>query len=356
MRRRTTFLAAFPSLSSVFRPLSSEFNVTASEKTPTPAALIAGLVTIYLVWGSTYLAIRVAVETIPPFLMAGVRFLVAGSLLTAWIALTGGFRATPRQWFDNAMIGALLLLGGNGMVAWAEQTVPSGIATLIISVSPLFIVLLDWLVLVVGKDETRGTRPTAATFVGLALGFVGLMLLVGPDLSQSAGRLDPWRVGGLVLACLSWGAGSIYIRYARQPAAPFTGAAIQQLTGGVWLVIVSLALREPWHFELAAVSRRSLIALGYLVVAGSLVGFTTFAWLLKHGTPAKVSTYAYVNPVVAVFLGWLILHEPVSPRIFVAAGVIIAGVAIITVAKNRKSTPSRPAVVLAATEPARDNA
>ena len=311
--------------------------MTAAEKKPTQAALIAGFAAIYLIWGSTYLGIRVAVETIPPFLMAGARFLVAGGLLALWVAGTGGFRATSRQWFDNTLIGGLLLLGGNGLVCWSEQKVPSGITTLIISVSPLFIVLLDWLMLVVGKDETRGTRPTLATFVGLALGFFGLALLVGPDLGHHTGSLDPWRVFGLVIACFSWGLGSIYTRYARQPAAPLTGAAIQQLTGSIWLLLVSAGLGEPWHFDVAAVSNRSWLAWAYLVTAGSLVGFTTFVWLMKHSTPARVSTYAYVNPVVAVFLGWLILHETVSPRIFVAAGIIIAGVAIITIAKTKKS-------------------
>lgn len=310
--------------------------MTAAEKKPTPAALIAGFAAIYLIWGSTYLGIRIAVETMPPFLMASMRFIVAGGLLALWIACTGGFRATPRQWFDNTLIGGLLLLGGNGLVCWAEQKVPSGIATLIISVSPLFIVLLDWLMLVVGKDATRGTRPTIATFVGLTLGFFGLALLVGPDLGNQVGSLDPWRVGGLVLACFSWGVGSIYTRYARQSAAPFTGAAIQQLTGSVWLLVVSIGMGEPGHFHFADVSGRSWLAWAYLVTAGSLVGFTTFVWLMKHSTPARVSTYAYVNPVVAVFLGWLVLHESVSPRIFVAAGIIIAGVAIITVAKNKQ--------------------
>jgi drug/metabolite transporter (DMT)-like permease len=328
----------------------------AAEKPPTKTALLAGFAAIYLIWGSTYLGIRIAVETIPPFLMAGARFLVAGSILTAWIAFTGGFRATRRQWFDNTIIGGLLLLGGNGLVSWAEQKVPSGIATLIISVSPLFIVLLDWLVLVVGRDATRGSRPTPAIFTGIALGFVGLALLVGPDLSRSTGQLDPWRVGGLVLACFSWGVGSMYTRYARHQAEPFTGAAIQQLTGAVWLLVVSCVLREPAQFEWAAVTGRSLVAWSYLVVAGSLIGFTTFVWLMKHSTPARVSTYAYVNPVVAVFLGWLVLHEPVSPRIFLAAGVIIAGVAIITVARSRKSgpTPPRPAGVVAAGEVVRE--
>jgi drug/metabolite transporter (DMT)-like permease len=300
-----------------------------------PAALITGFATIYLVWGSTYLGIRVAVETLPPFLMSGVRFLVAGGLIAGWIAFTRGFRPTRRQWFDNAIIGALLLLGGNGMVSWAEQKIPSGIATLVVSLGPLFIVLLDWAVLAFGRDKTMGTRPPAATFVGVGLGITGLVVLVGPQLGEGVNHLDPWRVGGLVLACLSWSAGSLYTRYARTPAEPYTGAAMQMLTGSVWLLIVSLLRGEPQHFDFAAVSGRSLLAWAYLVVAGSLVGFTTFVWLMKHSTPSRVSTYAYVNPIVAVFLGWLLLQETVSPRIFVASAIIIAGVAIITVAKNK---------------------
>lgn len=312
-----------------------------AEKKPSPAALWVGLATIYLLWGSTYLGIKVAVETLPPFLMASARFLLAGGLLLGWIVITRGFQATRRQWIDNSLIGGLLLLGGNGMVAWAEQKIPSGIATLIISVSPLFIVLLDWLVLVIGRDPTRGTRPNLAIFVGLALGFIGLAVLVGPSLVPGATQFDPWRVGGLVLACFSWGLGSIYTRYARTPAEPFTASALQMLAGSLWLLLVSVLMNEPAHFHWADVSARSLWAWAYLVVAGSLVGFTTFVWLMKHSTPARVSTYAYVNPIVAVFLGWLIAHEPVSPRMFVAAGIIITGVAIITTAKSIKAQAKR---------------
>ena len=323
--------------------------MTYAPKTPTKAALIAGLVTIYLLWGSTYLGIKVAVETLPPFLMAGARFLVAGVVLAAWIALTRGFQATRRQWLDNAIIGALLLLGGNGMVAWSEQKVPSGIATLIVSLGPLFIVLLDWAVHAFGADKTQGTKPTLAIFAGLSLGIAGLAMLVGPSLGQGTAQLDPWRVGGLVFACFSWSAGSLYTRYARLPAEPFTAAAMQMLAGSGWLFIASLLMGEPRHFHFADVSARSVFAWSYLIVAGSLIGFTTFVWLMKHSTPARVSTYAYVNPIVAVFLGWRLAHEPVGPRVFVAAAVIIAGVALITAAKNRKApvVPSRPVVVAA---------
>jgi drug/metabolite transporter (DMT)-like permease len=312
----------------------------------TPAsrgALILGFTAIYLIWGSTYLGIRIAVETMPPFLMASGRFLIAGGLLTAWIAFTKGFRPTARQWFDNAIIGGLLLLGGNGLVSWSEQRVPSGIATLIISVGPVFVVLLDWLVHALSKDGSKGTRPTALTFAGLALGFAGLAVLVGPDvLHEGVGHLHGPSVLGLIGACFFWVIGSIYTRYARNPAEPFTAAAMQQLCAFVWLLLVSVLCGEPWNFDPAAVSRNSFIAWVYLIIAGSLIGFTTFVWLMKHSRPAKVSTYAYVNPIVAVFLGWWILDESVSPRIFLGAAVIIGGVVIITVSKNRKAKPAAP--------------
>jgi len=333
--------------------------VTAPEKNPTKAALVAGFAAIYIIWGSTYLGIRIAVETMPPFLMAGVRFLVAGGIVAAFIAFTRGFRATRAQWRDNAITGGFLCLGGNGLVSWAEQKIPSGIATLIISAGPVFIVLMDWAVHAFFQDGKRGTRPAALTFVGLALGFAGLAILVGPDvLATGVGGLDPWRVLGLLAATLLWGVGMLYMRYASNPAEPFTASGIQMICGSGWLLLASLASGELAHFAPAAITTRSLIAWSYLVVFGSLIGFSTFTWLMKHSTPARVSTYAYVNPVVAVFLGWLVLHEPVSPRIFVAAGVIIAGVAIITVTKNKKSpaVPPRQAVAAVATEPARERA
>ena len=321
-----------------------------SSSTPSRLALAAGFATIYLVWGSTYLGIRIAVETLPPFLMAAARFLVAGSIITAYIALTKGFSARPHQWRDNAIIGGFLLLGGNGLVSWAEQKVPSGIATLLVSIGPLFIVLLDWAAFAYFGDGKRGTRPNALTFAGLALGFIGLLLLVGPDLSrQGTAGLDPLSVLGLIGACFFWSSGSIYTRYAHEPAEPFTASAIQMLTGGVWLLLVSVMNGEPFHFHFAAASGRSLLAWGYLIVAGSLIGFTTFVWLMKHSTPSKVSTYAYVNPIVAVFLGWLVLHEPISPRLFLAAAIIIAGVALITVSRSRK--PAAPSGLPAAEKP-----
>ncbi|MFZ5494284.1 MAG: EamA family transporter [Verrucomicrobiota bacterium] len=317
---------------------------------PSRTALIAGFAAIYLIWGSTYLGIRIAVESMPAFLMASARFLVAGGIVAAFIALTRGFKATPKQWRDNAIVGAFLCLGGNGLVSWAEEKVPSGIATLIISAGPVFIVLMDWAVHAWARDGQRGSRPNALTFAGLALGFIGLAILVGPDvLATGVNGLDPWRVLALLAATFLWGVGMMIMRYVRDPAEPFTASGIQMITGSGWLLLVSLATGEPGRFDPSAVTGRSLLAWGYLIVFGSLIGFSTFTWLMRHSTPAKVSTYAYVNPVVAVFLGWFVLDETVSPRIFLAAAIIIAGVALITVAKNKKPVvrpleqgPSRP--------------
>lgn len=307
---------------------------------PSRSAVVLGFAAIYVIWGSTYLGIRVAVETLPPFLMAAARFIVAGGLLFGWVYWKNRARPTARQWRDNAIAGGLMLLGGNGLVAWAEQRIPSGVATLIISISPLFMVLLDWLVLAVGGDAQRGARPTVATFVGLALGFAGLALLVGPDLgSETATALDGWRVAGVVVACVAWSLGSLYMRYARQPAEPLTGSALQMLTGGGWLLAAAWLHGDFNGFEVAVVSARSLVAWIYLIVAGSLVGFTTYVWLMKVSTPARVSTYAYVNPIVAVFLGWLIASEAVGPRMLLASTVIITGVAIITFQRGRGKTP-----------------
>ena len=314
--------------------------------------LIAAFAAVYLVWGSTYLAIRVAVATIPPFLMAGARFLVSGALLCGFLLVTRRFRPTARQWRDNAIVGGFLMLGGNGLVCWAEQSVPSGIATLIISIGPLAVVLLDWAILVLGRDEKRGSRPTLATFVGVGVGFAGLVLLTGPALQTGPGGLPLIPVLALMLASTLWSAGSLVGRYAREPADPLTASAIQMLTGCGWLFAASLLAGEPARFHLAELTSRAVLAWTYLTLVGSLVGFTAFVWLMKHSTPARVYTYTYVNPIVAVFLGWLILHEQVSPRIFAAAAIIVAGVAIITTAKNRKPAPQADAAPSLELEPA----
>ncbi|HUP77914.1 MAG TPA: EamA family transporter [Pirellula sp.] len=311
--------------------------VSSSEANSKPSLwLVAlGLATVYLVWGSTYLAIRVAVQTMPPFLMASTRFLVAGAILATILVGLKRFRINRQQLLDNTIIGAFLLLGGNGLVSWAQQEVPSGMTTLILSLNPLFVVVADWAVLLLFRDRQRGAKPNILTFFGLALGFAGLSILVGPPLvANDSTYLDAYRVLGLVAASLSWCIGSLYTRYAKNSADPFSGAAVQMLLGGFWLLVVSILFGEP--FRTLQISTNSMLAWIYLMLMGSLVTFTTFIWLMKHASPSLVSTYSYVNPIVAVFLGWFVLDEPVSPRIFVAGAVIVLGVATITFARSQK--------------------
>ena len=302
-------------------------------KPPTRTALVIAFATIYLVWGSTYLGIRVAVETLPPFAMAAGRFLLAGGALAAWIAATRGLRPTARQWRDNAIVGTFLLLGGNGLVAWAEQVIPSGIAALVVGLQPLMMVLTEW-------AWPGGHRPTRATLAGLLVGFAGVMWLAAPWESAAAGGFDRTGVLVLVAASAFWAIGSIYGRHVRTPAEPFTASALQMLGGGGALTVAALLHGDFAHLSIAAVSARSWLAFAYLTVVGSLVGFSTFVYLMKHSLPARVATYAYVNPIVAVILGWLILGEPVTARTLSAAAIIIVSVALITIQKARRPDPT----------------
>jgi drug/metabolite transporter (DMT)-like permease len=300
----------------------------AAASAPARSALIVAFAAIYLIWGSTYLGMRVAVETMPPFAMAGLRFLLAGSVLFAFLRLRGAPWPTARQWRVNTIAGTLLLLGGNGLVAWAEQSVPSGVTALLIGVQPLFFVLAEW-------AWPGGLRPTAATALALLLGFAGVACLAAPWDAGPGGGLDPAGVGAILAACGFWAVGSIYSRHAQRGAEPFFAAAQQMLGGGVALALAA-GLHGDWTgFDFGAVSFRSWGAFFYLVMFGSLIGFSTFVWLMKHSTPARVSTYAYVNPIIAVFLGWLLLREPVTPRTLLAAAVIVVAVVIITTRKSR---------------------
>jgi drug/metabolite transporter (DMT)-like permease len=291
--------------------------------------VVAAFAAVYVVWGSTYLAILFAIETIPPFLMAGARFLVSGAALYAWTHSRGAPRPTRANWRAAAVVGAFLLVGGNGGVAWAEQRVPSGLAALLVATVPLWMVLLDWW-------RGGGARPAGRTWAGIAVGFVGLGILVGPAELLGGGAADPLGAGALVIASTLWAVGSVYSRRAALPESPFQATAMEMLAGGALLVLVGSATGEWGRLDPAAVSGRSLLALGYLIAFGSCVGFTAYIWLLRHVEVAKVSTYAYVNPVVAVFLGWLLAGEPVTARTLAAAAVIVVAVAFIT--SSRKSS------------------
>jgi drug/metabolite transporter (DMT)-like permease len=299
------------------------------------ARLLAAFAAVYLVWGSTYLAIRFAVETLPPLLMAGSRFLLSGLILLAWARWREGAGAPSRiEWRTAIISGGLLLLGGNGAVAWAEQRVPSGIAALLVAIVPLWMVVLEWM-------RPGGRRPALAVFAGVTLGLVGLLLLVGPDSLRANGDSNAFGALVLVLASLSWAAGSLYTKWAPRASSGTVAAGTQMLAGGLLLMIAALLFGEPARLDLAHVSSRSLLGFVYLVTFGSLIGFTAYLYLLEHTTAAKAATYAYVNPVVAVLLGWAIGHEPVTTRTLLAAAVILAGVAIITI--TRDSTKSVPA-------------
>lgn len=285
--------------------------------------LIVAFASIYLIWGSTYLAIKFAIETLPPFLMAGLRFLVAGALIHGWMRLRGAPRPSRLEWKGAAIVGGFLLLGGNGGVVWAQQTVPSGLAALIVATVPLWMVLAGW-------AAPGGTRPTGAVWLGVALGFAGIAVLIGPAGLSGAGAVDRTGAIVLVLASLSWAIGSIYARRAVLPASPLLTTGMQMIAGGAILAVAGTLSGEWARVDLAAVSMRSLLGLAYLILFGALLGYSAYVWLLRHTTPARVSTYAYVNPVVAVFLGWAFANEPVTLRTLVGAAVIVSGVALIT--------------------------
>jgi drug/metabolite transporter (DMT)-like permease len=288
---------------------------------------------IYVIWGSTYLAIRVAVRTIPPFLMGSIRFVIAGGVLYLWAVRRGereADRPTRQQWRAATIIGTLLLLGGNGGVAWAEQHVDSGIVAIVVALVPIWLALMDRVI--------YGQRLSRWAVMGLILGFGGLILLVGGPGGEHL------NVAGMVvalIATLSWAAGSLYARRAPLPRRALVGTGMEMLAGGVVMGLAALVTGEVWSFHPSAASGESLWGLAYLVVFGSWVGFVAYVWLLRAAPTSLVSTYAYVNPVIAVFLGWALLDEALSGRTLVAAAVILAGVALIISA--RRVPPGDPA-------------
>lgn len=302
-----------------------------AEIIPNRARLLAAFAAIYLIWGSTYLAIRFAIETMPPFLMAGTRFLIAGTILYLWMLRRGVAPPTSIQWRAAAVIGGLLMLGGNGGVVWAEQRVPSSLAALMVATVPLWMALLNWV-------WQNGPRPEGRLGLGLALGFSGILLLIGPSELMGSQRIDLAGAAALLISTLSWATGSLYSRRAPLPTAPLLATAMQMLGGGALMAIVSALLGEWSHVDWGAISLRSLLAYSYLIVFGSLIAFSAYVWLLRVTTPARVATYAYVNPLIAVILGWALGGEPLTLRTVLAAAVIIAAVVAITT--YRPKSPS----------------
>ncbi|OLD78982.1 hypothetical protein AUF62_00990 [archaeon 13_1_20CM_52_20] len=287
---------------------------------------------IYTIWGSTYLAIRFAVETFPPFLMAAVRFLIAGGVLYTWMRLRGAPRPTRANWKAAAIIGGLLLLGGNGGVTKAEQVIPSSLAAVLITIVPIWMALLELL----RKDRIV---PTLHVVLGLVLGFGGVVLLVGPGDLGGSGELNPLWAGVLIFAALSWAIGSVYSRNAPLPKTPLLGSGMEMLAGGALLLVASLISKEWAGFQPGNVSFLSLVSFIYLIVFGSVIGFSSYVWLLTKTTTARVSTYAYVNPVVAVFLGYFLAAEQLTLRTLLASSVIVIAVVVITTFKSRRTAP-----------------
>ena len=301
---------------------------------PSRLHLVVAFASVYVIWGSTYLAIRFAIETMPPLLMAAARFLTAGSILYGWSRASGAARPTWAQWRGATVVGSLLLVGGNGAVVVAEQWIPSGLTALLVAAVPLWMVLID----TVWGDRVR---PTGRVVSGLVAGFGGVALLAGAPGAGAGGAQEYFGVALLLAGSFAWATGSIVSRHVERPPRPRLFVGMQMLVGGALLVPAGAALGEFGHLDVAGISAVSWWALAYLIVFGAIIGYSAYIWLLTAVPPALAGTYAYVNPVVAMFLGWWLASEPVSSRSLLAAAVIIGSVVIITTERPR---PTRMAV------------
>lgn len=300
-------------------------------RTPPKWLVIAAFAAVYGLWGSTYLGIRVAIESIPPMLMAGTRFLIAGALLYGVMRMRGAPRPQTIHWKNAAIVGTLLLLIGNGGLTWAELTVPSNIAALIIASTPLWIIIFDWL-------RPNGRRPHASVFAGLILGFIGVSLIITSKDDLGHNVAEPTGAIVLLGAALCWAAGSVFSRHASQSTSALLAVSMQMIAGGSLLLLTGFVLGEHHRFDLHTITPASRIAFFYLLVFGSLIGFTAYVWLLQVSTPARVSTYAFVNPLVAVILGRVFLNETLPKSVLFAGGLIVAAVVLITLRSGAKKS------------------
>jgi drug/metabolite transporter (DMT)-like permease len=300
--------------------------------------LVAAFLAVYVIWGSTYLGIRFAIETLPPFFMAGVRFLIAGVILYWWARRRGAPAPSGVNWKTATVVAALMLIGGNGGVVWAEQRVPSGLTALLIATEPFWIVLLDWL-------RPGGSRPTLTVAAGLLFGFIGVAVLVSPADLVGGGAVDPIGAVAVMLASLSWAAGSLWTaRGAKLPGSPMLATGMQMLIGGVMFMVLGSFTGEWARVSVAAMSLKSVLALVYLIFFGAIIGFTAYVYLLQNTTPSKASTYAYVNPMIAVFLGWALAGESLNGRVALAAAAIISAVVMITRQQPRRTHAPEPSL------------
>ena len=293
-----------------------------STNPPGRTVVILLMAAVYLFWGGTFLGMRIALETMPPFLMAGIRFSIAGWGLYAARRLMGDPRPVLHEWRGAGIVGALLFLGGNGMVVWAEMTIPSSIASIIVATVPLWMAAIGYF--------ARLSKPGVGGWIGVAVGFSGILVLVLGSGASPSGAMNPLGIAALLLGAVSWAGGSLLSRRARQPQSPLLWTSMQMIMGGALLLLFSLAMGDYRSFDPSRLSARSVIAFVYLVTLGSIVGFTAYIWLLKHVETTVVSTYAFVNPIVAVFLGFVIAGERIGGRALVASGIIVCAVGIIT--------------------------
>ena len=303
-------------------------------RTPTNHSLsmpvLLAFAAVYLIWGSTYLGIRIAIETLPPFLMAGLRFLIAGAVLYAGLRLSGVARPRSSTWRAALLVGSLMMFGGNGLVTWAQQSVPSAFAALLVGTMPLWMVVLDATVF-------RGPKPGPWVWAGLLLGIMGVGLLVGP----SEGGVAPAGAALVVLAALSWSFGSLLSRKADLPSSPWLSASMQMIAGGGVLLVAATLTGEWTKLDLQAISARSVVAFAYLVVFGSIMAHSAYLYLLKNASASAVSTYAFVNPVIAMLLGW-ITGETIGTRALIGAGLIVGAVFLIHHTKRRPRPQRQP--------------
>lgn len=286
------------------------------------------LFSIYIIWGSTYLAIQFAIESMPPFLMASLRFLLAGGILFIWRILAGDTPPQPIHWRSTIVIGLFLLMGGNGGVVWAEQRVPSGIASVLIGATPLWMVLLDAI-------RPGGNRPQTKTMLGTLLGFSGIIFLIGPFEAQSMeGSIDLIGAMVLLLAAMLWATGSIYGRQAQLPASPLLTTGMEMLAGGVGLFVLGTVSGEWNRLDIQAIQPSSILGFLYLIFFGSLVAYSAYSWLLRVAPIPLIATYAYVNPLVAIFLGVVIANEPFTFRTLISTFIIVGAVALINATRK----------------------
>lgn len=297
------------------------------KKTPSRFQLISAFAAVYIVWGSTYLAIKYAIISFPPFLMAGFRFLISAVIIFGVARLFSKEKIKLAHWKDAFIVGGALLLGGNGGVVWAEQVVPSGLTALIVATVPIWMVLFDWM-------HPHGEKPTLKIILGLAFGFTGLLIMISPSSILSGESVNLYGAGALLLATCSWAWGSVYSRRANFPKSKLLTVAMEMAAGGLLLVVTGSLFGEWTTLHLTNLSPHSITAFIYLIAVGSVVGFTAYIWLLEATGPARASTYAYVNPVIAVILGWLIAGEEISGRIIISAVFIILGVVFIITKKE----------------------